>query len=198
MTAAAVLVGPRPGARPMTPFRLLTAVVLALIVGPGCVQAPAPPDKPELPPPPFSAGRTIDLAAVQGKWVVAKIEPPTDRKFPADELDALTKDAVATINGDFLVFRFRPPGGEEKTERAFLQPDPAHTPKRVDVLPTDERGRPLLAPGGRPGVDPVRYAAVYKGDADALVVAAAAESGGPRPTEFKPGPGVIVVHLKRK
>lgn len=182
----------------MTPLRLPAAVVLALAVGPGC--DPAAPTAgtgdaaAHATPPPFSADRTIDLAAVQGDWEVARVETPPGPGVP----DELFGDAVGTITGDRLVVRSRRPGGEEKVTRAALFPDPAQTPKQVDIVPLNAQGRPTPAPGRPPDGGYERYRGIYAIDGDRISVAAAAAAGGRRPTGFEPAPGVIVVRLRKK
>lgn len=188
----------------MTPQRLATALLLALAVGPGCRPAATPAGDGRPTDPPAAAQAPDDLAALQGEWVISRVEMP-DGRTPPDEL---IRNLAGTITGNLLTLTLPSPiGGPPRNEYVVLVLDPAKSPRQVDAINSDQTGatgpRKYQGTGrdSKPfsrGEPRERFAGIYRIDGDAVVVAAAAEPGRPRPDGFRAGPGVVVVQLKKK
>jgi uncharacterized protein (TIGR03067 family) len=148
-----------------------------------------------------------DLTKVQGKWGIADALAAGDEPKPPPEL---LSSVTFMIEGD----RLRVEPGRGRTVYAQLKIDPSKSPKEVDFITTDEKGKPETMPPTTfmknmpppPVRDPVK--AIYKFEGDQLIVAFPTDPRLPRPTEFQPkawpkeipgqgGPGTIVFTLKK-
>lgn len=192
--------------------RILPMAALSMLVGlAGCggLEPTVPQEVGKEPPPATSS----DILRLQGAWVIDKVEMPEGKKGLPDNV---LKGAEGTIKGRLLTMTLPgASGGQPRSEYIVLTFDNSKSPKEVDLHESNAAGETEIpAPKGataRAGYTRSKMLAIYKYEGESLIVAAASESGAPRPTEFKPKPAanpagrtllersvVIVVHLKRK
>jgi uncharacterized protein (TIGR03067 family) len=114
-----------------------------------------------------------DQKALQGTWVVVTAEMDGKEFKPALKATMTFKDDKVTV----LTAEGR------KTEGTFKL-DTAAKPRTLDLIPNDKDRPPGLA--------------VYQLDGDKLKLCMVEKPGGKRPTEFKSGPDVILLELKRE
>ncbi len=169
-------------------------IVLVLVIAAlGCEKKPEPTTPPSGWSPEASSSDE-DLAAAQGTWTILKVEQIGLHEMTEESRLRFT----LTLNGK----RVTTESGH--SEHGLIELDATATPKRADLHAT---GPDFVPTQPKPDRPVELFAGIYRFDGATLVIAAATEPGGPRPTEFKAKApegtgklrsGVIVVYLTKK